>query len=212
MKLYLTSYRIPDVQALCDLVGKPAGKVSVGLIPNAKDYYAFRARRVKIRLVARYLRSLGFHVGLVDLHEKRSRRDLADTLKKYDVLWAMGGNTFCLREAMRRSGFDKVIAGVLDAGVVFAGESAGACVAGTDLHGVELADDAEFAEKVIWEGLGLSQHYFIPHADNADFGPIMDEIALTRAGDPTVVMLNDNQVWIRNGDDEWKLTGVKPEV
>jgi len=212
MKLYLTSYRVPDVAVLCDLVGKRAGNITVGLIPNAKDYYAPRARRVKIRVVAQYLRSLGFHVGLVDLQERRSRRDLIQTLQKYDVLWAMGGNTFCLREAMKHSGFDKVIAGVLEAGVVFAGESAGACVAGTDLHGVELADDAEFAEKVMWDGLKLSAHYFIPHADNADFGAIMQEIALSRAGDPNVVLLDDNQAWVKNGDDEWKITGVKPKV
>lgn len=213
MKLYLTSYRIPDVQVLAELVGKDPKKTKVGLIPNAKDYYAFRARRVKIRLVENYLRNLGFRVGLVDLAERYSRAALRDTLKKYDMLWVMGGNTFCLREAMRTSGFDKIIHKVLaEDNVVFAGESAGACIASTDLHGVEFGDDPEFANRIIWDGLALSNHFFVPHADNPDFGPMADEMAMSRVGGAEVVILNDNQAWVRRGDDEWKITGVKPET
>ncbi|HSX33097.1 MAG TPA: Type 1 glutamine amidotransferase-like domain-containing protein [Candidatus Saccharimonadales bacterium] len=206
MKLYLTSYRIPDLQVLSDLVGKPAGKMRVALIPNAKDYYAYRARRVKIRLVADYLRSQGFKVSVVDLLERRSIPDLRATLEKYDLLWVMGGNTFCLREAMRKSGFDRIIHDVVEAGVVFAGESAGACIAGTDLHGVEFGDDPEFAEKVIWPALNLSPHVFVPHMDNPDFGRFSQQMVESRRDDPSLVLLNDNQAWVVNGDDEWKIT------
>ncbi|HKU19037.1 MAG TPA: Type 1 glutamine amidotransferase-like domain-containing protein [Candidatus Saccharimonadales bacterium] len=212
MKLYLSSYRIPDLQVLSELVGKPAAKTKVGLIPNAKDYYAFRARRVKIRLVESYLRTFGFHVGVVDLAERYSRAALRDTLKKYDMLWVMGGNTFCLREAMRRSGFDKVVHQVVEDGVVFAGESAGACIAGTDLHGVERLDDVAYAGRILWDGLSLSAHDFLPHADNDGYGSDVQALLAERAGDERVVALNDNQAWIRNGDDEWKITGVKQEM
>ncbi len=211
MKLYLASYRIADLKVLTDLIGKPAAKVRVALIPNAKDYYAFRARRVKIRFVEEYLRALDFTVKVVDLNDDRTPAALAEELKTFNLIWVMGGNTFCLREAMARSGFDRVIHDVLDAGVTYAGESAGACVAGTDLHGVELADDPEFAERVLWKGLNLSAHYFMPHVDNPDFGPLVQEAIDSRTDDPTMVLLNDNQAWVVNGADEWKITGVKPE-
>ncbi|HEV7455011.1 MAG TPA: Type 1 glutamine amidotransferase-like domain-containing protein [Candidatus Saccharimonadales bacterium] len=211
MKLYLSSYRIPDLGVLVALIGKQPDKTHVALISNAKDYYAPRAKAVKVRAVVTDLEACGFKVDVIDLYDYRNpAAKLTEKLQEYDMLWVMGGNTFCLREAMRHSEFDKIIKGVVDGGVVFAGESAGACIAGTDLHGIELADDAEFAETVIWDGLGLAPHCFIPHADNAEFGAVIRQVAQSRANDPSVVMLNDNQAWVVNGTDERKITGVKP--
>jgi hypothetical protein len=37
MKLYLSSYRIPDLQALCDFVGLKPNEVNIALIFNAHD-------------------------------------------------------------------------------------------------------------------------------------------------------------------------------
>lgn len=208
MKLYLSSYRIPDTAALQKLLGKPFAKASVALIPNAKDYYAPRARRVKIRSIVEYLELCNFTVSVVDLNYYTDAALLAAELKKYDMLWVMGGNSFCLREAMQRSGFDRVVGELVDQGVVYAGESAGACVAGSDLKGIDLADDDEFAEMVIWDGLHLTEHYVVPHADNKDFGPIIQKIMETRTGGPEMVVLNDNQAWVVNGADERKVTGT----
>ena len=211
MKLYLSSYRIPDVKVLADLVGKEPRKTKTVIITNGKDYYAPRAKAVKVRQVQSDLKLAGYKAETLDLAAYKSAAKLKKDLLEYDLLWVMGGNTFCLREAMVSSGFDDVIRDVLEAGVVYAGESAGACVAGTDLHGIELADDAEFAEKVIWKGLHLAPHYFLPHADNEEFMPVTQAVMDRRGTDPTVVALNDNQAWVVNGDDAWKITGVKPE-
>src|SRR4051812_3073619 len=106
MKLYLSSYRIPDLKVLTDLVGKPAAKIRVALIPNAKDYYASRAKRVKTRQMEDYLRGLGFTVHVVDLSNKFTAAKLYSRLCEFDLIWVHGGNTFCLREAMQQSGFD----------------------------------------------------------------------------------------------------------
>ncbi|HSX16808.1 MAG TPA: Type 1 glutamine amidotransferase-like domain-containing protein [Patescibacteria group bacterium] len=213
MKLYLTSYRIPDIHVLAELVGKEPKNTKVALIPNGKDYYAPRARQVKIRTVVQEIKTLGFKVSVVDLNDYHNApAKLASALKQFDMLWVMGGNTFCLREAMQRSGFDVAVHDVLEAGVVFAGESAGACVAGSDLHGIEVLDDAEFAEKVIWKGLKLVPNFFAPHADNPDFGGLVQQMVKDRGPDPSVVVLNDNQAWVVNGADAWKITGVKPDT
>ncbi len=214
MKLYLTSYRIPDLQVLTDLVGKMPDKTKMALIPNAKDYYAPRARAVKIRLVQTALSTHGYKATVVDLNEYKSAAKLKKDLLQYDLLWCMGGNSFCLREAMARSGFDHIIHDILGQGITYAGESAGACVAGCDLHGVEMADDPEFAERVIWKGLDLSPHFFLPHADNAEFMPFTQAVVDRRGTDPKTMALNDNQAWVVNGDDAWKVTGIelKPQA
>jgi dipeptidase E len=209
MKLYLSSYRIPDPQVLTDLLGKSPRQTKVALIPNAKDYYAPRARAFKARQIQAALRAYGFNSTVVDLNDFPGAGELKETLLRYDMLWCMGGNTFCLREAMAKSGFDAVIHEVIAAGVVYAGESAGTCVAGTDLRGIEHADEVEFAEKTIWKGLKLSDHYFLPHADNEEFLSAAEAILKQRGADPRLVALNDTQAWIRNGNEEWKITATK---
>jgi dipeptidase E len=212
MKLYLSSYRIPDSKPLIELLGKQPASTRVILIPNAKDYYAPRARAVKVRHVVEALQKLGFTVDSIDLYDYRGKEtELAHKLGQYDMIWVMGGNMFCLREAMYHSKFDKVIKDVLKKGVVFGGESAGACIAGTSLRGIEFGDDPEFAETVMWDGLGLTPHIFVPHMDNPDFGPYAQKMFEVVQDDPTVVQLNDNQAWVVDGQIERKITGPKPE-
>lgn len=106
---------------------------------------------------------------LVDLRNFSDSSALAGQLAGYDMRWVMGGNTFCLRYEMRRSGFEKALPLLLRQGIVYAGESAGAVVAGTSLTGIEAADDPEFAETPIKEGLGLVPYFVLPHVDSEDF-------------------------------------------
>jgi peptidase E len=60
-----------------------------------------------------------------------------------DMFWATGGNAFVLRKALQRSGVDQVLDARVRAGsLAYGGSSAGACVAGSTLRGLELIDDA----------------------------------------------------------------------
>jgi dipeptidase E len=210
MKLYLASYHVPDVQVLTDLIGKPSNQTKVALIPNAQDCYAGLARKFKREDKRTYFRDLGFLVDIVDLLDYTEPEKLRKKLTTYDLIWVIGGNTFILRHEMRRSGFDKIINDVLEDGVVFGGDSAGAAVAGTDLHGIEIADDARFAESVIWKGLALTPHFILPHADNTMFADMADAIRTQRSNDPSLVILNDDQAWVVRHGDAWKITGAKP--
>lgn len=169
MNLYLTSYRIPAPDELFELVGKKPEDIRTAVIPNAKDYYAERARRVKIRDVTDYLGNAGLASSVIDLRDFSRDYALERRLKNFDLLWVMGGNTFCLRHEMRRSGFDGVIPGLLADGLVYAGESAGAVVAGTSLKGIEFVDEPAFAESVIEEGMNLVPYFVLPHVDDEDF-------------------------------------------
>jgi dipeptidase E len=150
-------------------------------------------------------------VTVVDLLDYAGKPDeLREVLREFDVVWARGGNTFCLREVMQASGFDTIIADVVQSGVVFAGDSAGACVAGTDLHGAELADDPEFAEKIVWDGLNLTPHYLLPHADNEEMSDFSEQMIADRGKDPETVILNDNQAWVENNGSGQIVTGTAP--
>lgn len=201
MKLFLTSYRVPSPKSLFELVGKRPEDIRAAIIPNAKDYYAQRARDFKINETRLYLESLGLTCGVVDLRECSSEKQLEVRLKAYDMLWVSGGNTFCLRHAMKASGFEKIIKDVLTSGLVYCGESAGAIVAGKSLRGVELADEPAFAESVIDKGLGLIPLYISPHADNSVFASSVAEVRGLFGNDPNYKEINDDQCLVIDGEE-----------
>lgn len=198
MNLYLSSYRIPNRNGLEKLLGKPLHDASVALITNAKDYYSKRARDIKVNDFVNYLENLGLKVDCIDLREFSTADSVRAKLTSFDLVWAMGGNTYMLRYEMKRSGFDKVIAELIDSGVVYGGDSAGALVAGLSIAGIESADDPEFAEKVITEGLSLVPFVFLPHSDNPEFASVTP-IFKKAQKDKTIIELKDSQAVIFKG-------------
>lgn len=204
MKLFLSSYRIPVIDDFICLIDRtPPQKIKLALIPNAKDYYAKRARDVKINKVRHYFEELGFQSNIIDLREyKDDPESLFETLSTYDVIWAMGGNTFILREVMEDCNFNEVVRKLLAQGKVYGGESAGAIVAGSDLHGVEVADDPEFASRTIWEGLGLTDYFILPHADNPQFNSKLNALLQSREPSKKIVQISDTQALVINGRNE----------
>lgn len=195
MKLYLSSIRIPAPEELAALLGKPLDTATAALIPNAKDYYSKRAWEFTINSRMDYMRSLGLNVEAVDLKDYSEGSRLSDKLSKYDLIWAMGGNTFMLRYEMKRSGFDEIIQGLLNQGVVYGGDSAGALVAGLSINGIEAADEPEFAEEVIDNGMGIVPLSILPHADNPEFLEIVPTFRKLHQ-DEEVIELKDSQAVI----------------
>lgn len=193
MKLYLSSYRIPDQESLAELLGTPISGVTVALIPNAKDYYSQRARDFKVNDLVAYMQDLGLKVDIVDLREYSEAAKLKAKLATYQLIWAMGGNTYILRYEMRRSGFDQIIGELLENNIVYGGDSAGALVAGESIEGVELADEPAFAEQVISEGLGLVPFVILPHADNPEFAAVMPVFRNTHK-EREIIELKDSEV------------------
>lgn len=202
MKLYLSSYRIPDSQALFSLIGQQ-DNIRAAIIPNAKDYYAKRARGVKLKEATDYLQNLGIDSEIVDLAESSKPEDLQQVLQKFNFIWIIGGNTFCLRYEMKRSGFDQIINDLLENGLIYVGESAGSCVAGTTLKGLETADNPEFAEEIIYEGLGLLPNIISPHVGNPMFTNDIEHVRELYKNDSSLVELTDYQVLVvNNGKQE----------
>lgn len=196
MKLYLSSYRIPEPNALFALIGKPLAECRVASIPNAKDDQLPEIRAQKTDELSDYLTNLGLKSDVIDLRDYEDPEQLKHALMEYDLIWVNGGNTFVLRAEMHRSGFDQIIDGILQEGKVYGGESAGAIVAGITLEGFEVADDPELADEVYWDGLGLVDKIVAPHIDNPDFTEYVNHIKKIYSGDERVLYLNDNQALV----------------
>ncbi len=202
MKLYLSSIDIPTPDDLVELLGKSLSGTTVALIPNAKDYYVERAWNFVIGQRIKLFESLGMTVTTVDLRKYNDGAVLEGVLASQDLIWAMGGNTFILRYEMRRSGFEEVIQQLLKKGIVYGGDSAGALVAGISIGGlnIESADEPQFAEKVIEDGLGFAPYIIVPHVDNAEFEEVMKTVE-ARPDQDKIIKLKDSQAVIFNNSN-----------
>jgi len=204
MKLYLSSIGIPDPDKLAELIGKPLAGLSVALIPNAKDYFVDRARNFVVANRIALFESLGMKVSIVDLRDYKDGAPLKGALSHFDLIWAMGGNTFMLRYQMRRAGFDAIIQGLLEAGVIYGGDSAGALVAGSSIGGINLetSDEPAFADEVVEDGLKLVPYVIVPHTDNPEFAEVMESVD-ARTDQEQIIRLRDDQaVVFTNGDHQ----------
>ncbi|WP_414090677.1 Type 1 glutamine amidotransferase-like domain-containing protein [Rhizobium sp. BR 314] len=149
------------------------GERRVGIVANALDFIPDSARRRYEETVyspLRELSDLGAEPEYLDLRRHFGNPGaLEQALREIDLVWVLGGNSFLLRRAMRQSGFDDLIPGLLEEDrIVYGGFSAGAVVATGTLKGIDLMDDPhELAEgydpPVLWHGLGLVDFSIVPH-------------------------------------------------
>jgi dipeptidase E len=171
MRLYLSSYRIGDrAGSLLALLG--SGK-KAAIVSNALDNISDTARSIyrdEVYDPHTELTSLGFVTEELDLRRFFGQPDaLARKLAEFDLVWVTGGNAFVLRRAMKQSGFDDVITGMLERDeIVYGGFSAGAVIAAPTLRGIELMDDPDevppgYDSEVVWDGLGLIDYSIVPH-------------------------------------------------
>ncbi len=196
MKLYLCSYRLPTPDELFALIGKSPIGCKLAIIPNAKDFQLPDERAMKLDELIYDIAKFGFVTEVVDLRDYDDPEPLETALTGFDAIWIAGGNTYVIRSEMRRSGFDKIIYKLLNAGMVYCGESAGAIVAGLSLEGSEVMDDPGFASEVIQEGLGLIPNILVPHADNPDYVEYVNHMKKHYKDDGRVVYIDDNKALV----------------
>lgn len=143
----------------------------VALSVNALDNVTneIRARIYQREKLA--LEDLGLAVFEFDLRNYfEDKTKIKSDLKDYSMFWATGGNAFVLNLAMHLSGFNNEIHSLLNSkSLVYGGYSAGACVAGSSLRGLDIVDKTDSfpsdypTSKIIWEGLGLVDYIVVPH-------------------------------------------------
>jgi dipeptidase E len=181
----------------------------MAVVNNAKDHEEPDVYEEKIQEAREFFDQIGLKFDVIDLRAFDGPEKLEEKLKDYDLIWGNGGNTFMLLYEMKRSGFDKVIRKLLEKGVVYGGESAGAIVAGASLRGIEFADDPEFAKEVHWDGMKLIDQSILPHADTPVplYVERLPEFLKQYADNPDdLIVLNDNEAFIVDGNDSRKVS------
>lgn len=170
MKYYLSSYELgnkTDKLKSLTLLGE------IGYIPNARDFTGADLAR-KAKRTANDINSLcalGLEVELVDLQDYFGKqKELKNKLEKMGAIFISGGNVFVLRQAMRLSGMDDILAELQNTNFLYAGYSAAGCVLSPSLRGMDIVDPLDTPyddlKEVLWEGLGLIDFRFIPHWDS----------------------------------------------
>lgn len=211
MRLYLSSYRFGS--AVDRLVGLVPAGARVAVVSNALDLVPDESRRAYARNVhdpLADLADLGF--SPFDLDLRRWFGDAAGLereLQDVGMVWAVGGNTFLLRRAMAQSGLDGVLQRRLaEDSLAYGGWSAGACVAGSSLRGVDLMDAPDevadsYDPAPIYDGLGLVDFVIVPH-----FGSDHPEADAARLSAAWLAQqgvahrtLRDGEAIVRAGDD-----------
>lgn len=175
MRLYLSSYRGAETAPrLLDLAGGPRRAV---VVSNAVDLVPAAERQAYARNVhdpVAELREAGLDAVALDLRDYFGRAAALDRdLAGVGLVWAVGGNAFLLRRALRQSGLDAILARRLaEDSLAYGGWSAGACVAGSTLRGLHLMDEPEalapgYDRDIVWEGMGLVDFAIVPHFASA---------------------------------------------
>lgn len=168
MKLYLSSYRVGDKPK--ELVASFGKNKKVAVIANAMDFATESVRVDKMEGSISSLSALGLLPEEIDLRDYFYKpRELAKKLNEFGGVWVRGGNAFILRRAMQYCGMDLYVQSrVRDISFVYGGYSAGICLLGPDLHGLEIVDDPckipdKYQREIVWEGLGILDYLIVPH-------------------------------------------------
>ncbi len=208
MKFYLSSYKFGDeVEKL--VASAPYGKI--GFVPNALDFSAadLERKRKSIAEQIETLSSFGLETELIDLQEYFGKQsELEEKINTLGAVFACGGNTFVLRQAMRLSGLDQILENLRgDNKFLYAGYSAGVCVLAPDLRPYSVVDDStdtpyEEIKEVIFSGLGFIEYAVMPHwnSGHPESEAIEDAIELCKRGNIPYRALRDGEVILIDSD------------
>mgnify|MGYP006298234931 CR=1 FL=1 len=204
MRLFLSSENLGDYQ---DEFLSLLDGVRLAYIANAKDDLSEQDREAKVLEHKDQFESLGLSFTEIDLKMFFQEKIPEDILDEFDVVWCSGGNTFVLRAAMEKSGFDSVLVDAVKEGIVaYGGSSAGAVIAGPSLHGVEYGDNPDlvvdiYGSEVNWDGLHLVDFVTVPHIGSEWFdNESQNMVEQLKRNKTPYEALSDGQVVIVDGD------------
>jgi dipeptidase E len=163
--IYLSSYRMGRHAGV---LRAPTGEGRATIVFNALDVFGETRLRGWER-EAGDLAQLGYSAEELDLRAYANDAErLARRFETCDLVWVVGGNAFALARAMTACGFATALRPALGRGMVYAGYSAGACVTGPDLRGIDLIDNPDelpegYDAAVPATTLGLVPFRTVPH-------------------------------------------------
>ena len=205
MKFYLSSYKIGNEADKLKTLA--AGNVKTAYISNALDFSSDMERRKQSEESdINQLKQAELEPELLDLRNYFGKKDeLKNKLNKFGVIWVRGGNCFVLRQAMKLSGLDDVLRELVrkNANILYGGYSAGVCVLGQTLKGMDLVDDPnvypyESHKETIWDGIGILDYTIVPHykSDHPESAKADETIKYMKKNKISFKTLKDGEVII----------------
>lgn len=208
MRMYLSSYLWGNKpEMLFHMLG--ANK-HAALITNSADQFPEEGILERMQQDQAYLMENGVTSERLDLRNYFDIDALESDLQKFGLIWVRGANVFVLRRAFKQSGLDVLLPKLLETdSVVYAGYSAGACIMGSTLRGLDLVDDANIApdgygSEIIWDGLNLLPYAIAPHyKSNHPESELIDKsIAYFESNDISYKALRDGEaILVDNGQE-----------
>jgi len=201
MKLFLTSAGLSNqklAKAFIGLTGLKKDKIKIAFIPTAANI----EEGDKGWLIDDYinLKKQGFgSIDIVDISAV-SKDIWKPRLEQANVLFLGGGNTFHLMHWVDKSGLKKLLPELLKT-KVYAGISAGSCIAGPTIYNSVQNLFGEKYDLQIEKGLGLVDFQFIPHLNSPYFKKIRVKDLETASKELTepVYALDDNSAIVVDG-------------
>lgn len=117
--------------------------------------------------------------------------DLKHDLSDCDLIYLIGGNTFCLLDVINKSSFRDFLPEFLGTGKSIWGGSAGACVCCPDIDYIRAMDEPEKSDLKSTVGLGLTDLYIIPHFHTKHHAAALE--CLKNNPDKKIICLRDEQ-------------------
>lgn len=201
MKLLLTSAGLTNktiISALEKLLGKSPKGVKLAFVPTAANVES-GDKSWLINDLQNCLKA-GFEVDIVDI--SAVAKDIwLPRLEETEIIFFGGGNTFHLRHWISKSGLISILPELLKTRV-YAGVSAGSCVAGPTIYNSVQNLFGEKYDLEIKEGLSLVNFQVIPHLNSPYFTKIRKEdleIASKELVEP-VYAFDDNSAIAINGE------------
>lgn len=182
------------------------------VIANATDVYPPDGRTEAVEREIDALSGLGFDAAELDLREYFDTTGVQDALREYDLIWVRGGDVFTLRYSLARSGADIALIELLaDDVVAYGGYSAGPCVLGPSLVGLDEVDDPAWVKSLygaeaILDGLGVLDYCIVPHVGTPEHpeSAACERLAERYRSDGTPhKAIRDGQVLIVEGDSSF---------
>lgn len=208
--MYLSSYLWGNQpEKLFELIDDD--KKHVALLTNSADQFPEKGIIERFQQDQEFLSSKGFTSERLDLRDYfNEEAKLQNRLSEFGLVWVRGANVFVLRRAMRQSGFDTIIKKfLLDDVIVYGGFSAGACVMGSTLRGLELVDDAyitpaNYDDATIWDGLNVLPYAIAPHYKSDHPESLMIDVTIQYFIDKHIPYkaLRDGEAILINGNSE----------
>lgn len=212
MKLFLSSAGLSNktlIDAFENLVGKKGEDLKIAFIPTAANV----EEGDKGWLIEDYsnFKKQGYFVDIVDI-SAIEKEIWEPRLKEADVLFLGGGNTFHLMHWVEKSGLKDLLPELLET-KVYAGISAGSCIAGPTVYNSVQNLFGEKYDLKIEKGLGLVDFQFIPHLNSKWFPKINEEnLEITSkelkepiyaCDDNSAVVINENNIEVVS-EGKWR--------